>query len=98
MFNDKLIELRKQNNDTQESLAKKINVSRSLVAKWEQNRAYPTNEDLDNIAKVYNVTYDELMSKKELKEIYGIVSKSSKRKNLLITILFIILYFVYLYF
>ena len=52
MFKDKLIELRKQNNDTQESLAKKLNVSRSLVAKWEQNRAYPSNEDLDNIAKI----------------------------------------------
>lgn len=90
MFKDKLIELRKQNNDTQESLAKKINVSRSLVAKWEQNRAYPTNEDLDNIAKVYDVTYEELMSEKELKKIYGIVSKSSKRKNILIMILSII--------
>jgi len=90
MFKDKLIELRKQNNDTQESLAKKINVSRSLVAKWEQNRAYPTNEDLDNIAKIYNVTYEELMSEKELKKIYGIVSKNSKRKNLLIMILSII--------
>lgn len=87
MFKDKLIELRKQNNDTQESLAKKLNVSRSLVAKWEQNRAYPTNEDLDNIASIYNVTYEELMSDKELKKIYGIVSKNNKKKNLIIMIL-----------
>ena len=90
MFKDKLIDLRKQNNDTQESLSKKINVSRSLVAKWEQNRAYPTNEDLENIAKVYNVTYEDLMSEKELKDIYGILSKNSKKKNLLIMILSII--------
>lgn len=87
MFKDKLIELRKQNNDTQESLAKKLNVSRSLVAKWEQNRAYPSNEDLDNIAKIYNVNYEELMSDKELKKIYGIVLKNSKKKNLIIMIL-----------
>ena len=87
MFKDKLIELRKQNNDTQESLAKKLNVSRSLVAKWEQNRAYPSNEDLDNIDKIYNVNYEELMSDKELKKIYGIVLKNSKKKNLIIMIL-----------
>lgn len=87
MFKDELVELRKQNNDTQESLAKKLNVSRSLVAKWEQNRAYPSNEDLDNIAKVYNVNYEELMSDKELKKIYGIVLKNSKKKNLIIMIL-----------
>lgn len=87
MFKDKLIELRKQNNDTQESLAKKLNVSRSLVAKWEQNRAYPSNEDLDNIAKIYSVNYEELMSDKELKKIYGIVLKNSKKKNLIIMIL-----------
>ena len=87
MFKDKLIDLRKQNNDTQESLSKKINVSRSLVAKWEQNRAYPSNEDLDNIAKIYNVNYEELMSDKELKKIYGIVLKNSKKKNMIIMIL-----------
>ena len=87
MFKDKLIELRKLNNDTQESLAKKLNVSRSLVAKWEQNRAYPTNEDLENISNIYNVTYEELLSTKELKDNYGIVLKNNKKKNLIIMIL-----------
>ena len=87
MFKDKLIELRKLNNDTQESLAKKLNVSRSLVAKWEQNRAYPTNEYLENISNIYNVTYEELLSTKELKDNYGIVLKNNKKKNLIIMIL-----------
>ena len=36
MFSEKLIELRKKNKDTQESLAKQLHVSRSLIAKWEQ--------------------------------------------------------------
>ena len=36
MFNEKLVELRKQNSHTQESLAKQLHVSRSLIAKWEQ--------------------------------------------------------------
>lgn len=49
MFNEKLIELRKQNSHTQESIAKQLHVSRSLIAKWEQGRAYPTLDDLNNI-------------------------------------------------
>ena len=82
MFKDKLIELRKLNNDTQESLAKKLNVSRSLVAKWEQNRAYPSNEDLDNIDKIYNVNYEELMSDKELKKVLFDTKYYLKNKDL----------------
>ena len=41
MLKDKIVELRKANNDTQECLAKKLSVSRSLIAKWEQGRAVP---------------------------------------------------------
>lgn len=34
-FNEKLQQLRKQNNMTQEQLAKKLYVSRAAVSKWE---------------------------------------------------------------
>ena len=87
MFKDKLVELRKHNEDTQELLAKKLNVSRSLVAKWEQGRAYPNEKDLDNIAKIYNVEIEQIMSSSELKRIYGIVKRSNKIKNILIIVL-----------
>lgn len=98
MFKDKLMELRKNNKDTQESLAKKINVSRSLVAKWEQGRAYPTNEDLESICKVYLIEYEELMNSKELKNIYGIINNSNKKKNIIIVVLSIMMTFLSLIF
>lgn len=81
MFKNKLVEYRKLNKDTQESLAKKINVSRSLIAKWEQGRAYPNEEDLENLSTYFNIELDSLISSKELKEIYGITLKKGKIKS-----------------
>lgn len=81
MFKDKLIEIRKENNDTQELLGKKINVSRSLIAKWEQGRAYPGYEQIEDIAGAYNKPIEYLLSKYELKEVYGFYKKSNKVKT-----------------
>lgn len=91
MFINKLKELRKINNHTQELLAEKLFVSRSLVAKWEQGRAYPSINELEKIAKIYSVEFDELMDKEELKHIYGIVIKSKTRLKMLFMIIVSIL-------
>ena len=80
MFKEKLIELRKSHNETQEALAYRLHVSRSLVAKWEQGRAFPTINDLNMICEIYEVEFDELLSKNELKEKYGIILENSKKK------------------
>lgn len=92
MFVDKLKELRKLNNHTQELLAEKLFVSRSLVAKWEQGRAYPSINELEKITEIYNVEFDELMNKEELKHIYGIVVKNKIRlKRLFMAIVSLLL-------
>ena len=67
MFSEKLIELRKKNKDTQESLAKQLHVSRSLIAKWEQGRAYPNMEYVEKIAELYNISINEVVDNKELR-------------------------------
>ena len=41
MFGDRLKEIRKRNNLTQEELATILGVSRSSVAKYEANERYP---------------------------------------------------------
>ena len=66
MFKDKIIELRKANNDTQECLAKKLSVSRSLVAKWEHGRAIPNNEYIRKIYEIYNVSYEQMIELDEI--------------------------------
>ena len=64
--NEKLQELRRQKNLTQEELAEALFVSRTAVSKWESGRGYPNIDSLKAIAKFYGVTIDELLSGDEL--------------------------------
>ena len=77
-FNEKLQELRKQKELTQEELAKKLYVSRAAVSKWESGRGYPNIESLKAIAKFFSVTVDELLS---TDEVLTIAEEDSKRKE-----------------
>lgn len=86
MFNEKLIEHRKINSDTQEALASKLNVSRSLVAKWEQGRAFPNYNDLNKICEIYSIELEALLSKQEIKEQYSFLVNKNKHKNFIIII------------
>jgi len=65
-FNQKLQELRKQKNLTQEELAESLYVSRTAVSKWESGRGYPSIDSLKAISKYFGVTIDELLSGDEL--------------------------------
>ena len=65
-FNQKLQELRKQKNLTQEELAEQLFVSRTAVSKWESGRGYPNIESLKTIAKFFDITIDDLLSGEEL--------------------------------
>ena len=65
-FNEKLQELRKQKELTQEELAEKLYVSRTAISKWESGRGYPNIESLKAIAKFFGVTVDELLSSGEV--------------------------------
>jgi len=58
----KLQELRKKNNLTQDELALKLNVSRQSISKWENNESLPDSANLIELAKVYNISLDELVS------------------------------------
>ncbi len=66
-FANKLYELRKQNNMTQEQLAEKLNVSRQSVSKWESGAAYPEMDKLLAISKLFNCPLDVLTGDSELK-------------------------------
>lgn len=48
---------------TQEDLAKKIYVSRSLIAKFESGSATPNEYQIENIAKELNISVDDLLIK-----------------------------------
>lgn len=65
---NRLCNLRKQHNLSQEQLAEKIGVSRQAVSKWERAEASPDTDNLITLAQIYNVSIDEiLMGKKSNK-------------------------------
>ena len=65
-FNEKLQELRKQKNLTQEELAQALFVSRTAISKWESGRGYPNIDSLKAIAKYFHISIDQLLSGDEL--------------------------------
>ena len=79
-FNEKLQELRKQKELTQEELAKTLYVSRTAISKWESGRGYPTIDSLKAIAKLFSVTIDELLSGDELLTIAEQDSKQTEKR------------------
>lgn len=87
-FSDKLKELRLSKNLTQDQLAKLIYVSRSAVAKWEQNRGFPNIDALQRISKIFEVSIDDLLSDKELKilEVTNNKKKISLQRKIIISL------------
>lgn len=79
-FNEKLQQLRKQNNMTQEQLAIKLYVSRTAVSKWESGKGWPNIESLKCISRVFSVSIDELLSSDELITIAESENRSGFRK------------------
>ena len=65
-FHEKLQELRKQKEMTQEELAEVLYVSRTAISKWESGRGYPNIDSLKAIARFFDITIDELLSGNEL--------------------------------
>ena len=66
---NRLYELRKKQGLSQEELAEKLGVSRQAVSKWERSEASPDTDNLIALAKIYDMTLDELIyGKKESNE------------------------------
>lgn len=65
MISENLKRLRKIYQYTQEQVAEKINVSRQSIAKWESGESAPDIASCIELAKLYNVTIDNLVSHSE---------------------------------
>lgn len=65
-FCEKLQQLRKQKNLTQEQLAEQLYVSRTAISKWESGRGYPSIDSLKEISKFFTITLEELLSSEEI--------------------------------
>lgn len=61
VFSEQLSKLRKEANMTQEDLAEKCDVSRQAVAKWESGESLPDIYKISQIAKLFEVSLEELI-------------------------------------
>ncbi len=98
-------ELRLEKGWTQEELAKKIPITREAISKWERGINTPDISSLNILAKVLNVTIDELLAEEKnttknvALELYKERNKINKKLKLLIFLtIFIMFLFLGYYF
>lgn len=59
---------RQENNYTQESLAEELDISNRSISKWERGICLPDANNMAKICKLFNISYNELLSGEELKK------------------------------
>ena len=93
-FGNKLYELRKSKNLSQEELADKLNVTRQTISKWETNQSTPDFDKIIPICNLYGISADELLKGEieEKKLIYENNDNSNTKKKLIGIIIGIFIY------
>ena len=109
-FGERLYELRKDKNISQEELADLLDVSRQSISKWENDNAYPEMTRLLFMSDFFNVSLDYLIRGIEETENFhaatsykartlltiwnSFVSNLSNKQRRLMIILYVLLVFV----
>lgn len=65
---EKLFELRKSKNLTQDDVAEKLEVTRQTISKWETNQSTPDFDKIVPLCNLYEITPNELLMKEGQKE------------------------------
>ena len=78
---EKLQNLRKQNNYTQEELASIMGVSRQSISKWESDIVFPETEKIITLSKLYHCSIDYLLNEENDNPEINQVSKPNEATN-----------------
>lgn len=76
---NKIMELRKKNNFSQEDLAEKVGVTRQTISKWELGETAPDLKQAKVLSHVFKVSLDELVDN-DIKNI--IIEKTTNTEKL----------------
>ena len=60
-FGAKFKQLRIDNNLTQKQLAEKLGIKQTNISNWENDKTRPEYENLIKLAKIFDVTTDEIL-------------------------------------
>ena len=72
---NRILELRKQNNLSQEQLAEKMGVARQTISKWELGETSPDLEQSKQLSKIFNFSLKNLTNN-DIKNI--LISKTNR--------------------
>lgn len=87
---DKIYNLRKKKNMSQEDLASVLNVSRQTVSKWETGESNPDFDKIVPLCDFFGITTDELMKEDNYELKTEIVRVNQKNKALTISMCIVI--------
>ncbi len=82
---NKLVNLRKSFGLSQEDLAEKLGISRQAISKWECAESAPDMDNLMALAKLYDISVDELLNEEveiNPRELIGVKENELSKKNL----------------
>lgn len=91
-----LADLRKEKGLTQSQLASKIHVTDKAISRWENNTATPDIEIMKALAKIFDVTIDELYSGKRINAKKEVRKAKMKKVCIISTILLFLIAFSFL--
>lgn len=79
-FGERLKELRKDKNWTQQQLANKIELSKTVISKYENNIQMPTLDTLIKLAAIFNVSMDYMagLEKSQTISLVGLTAEQSE--------------------
>ena len=77
-----LFEARKKSGLSQDKVAEKLGVTRQTISKWETNETTPDIYQAKKLAKLYNLSLDELIEFDcDLKEIEEVIKNTNEEKE-----------------
>lgn len=77
---NKILELRKKNNLSQEKLAEQVGVSRQTISKWELGETSPDLKQSKKISEIFNVSLDKLVDSSKNKIKNEVVNDTNTQK------------------
>ncbi len=84
-FGEKLYELRKNKNLSQEDVADKLNVTRQTVSKWETNQSTPDFDKILPLCELFEISTQELLTGKAPEENNNINTQNVENENKVLT-------------
>ena len=84
---NKILELRKKENLSQEQLAEKLNVTRQTISKWELNETTPDIKQAKELSKIFKISLDELTNNNINNLVIEKVSNTEKLAGLVLKVL-----------